>query len=270
MPLGQRWQKYLATQPQRLDEALGRFREAAPYTAAYGGVQGMKHAALGALTASAPEIGVPLQLADRAFDELKELPNRMREFSEQIHNANRALAPFAPRLAMADAMLQLHEFRRTMALASATENTAVDLTRSVDRTRDSFLPYDVLSRNVQNMAGGAASAFTRGAADEGRTLVEILEWLRGHFDQGWIEQFAEIMGKSFTDAAAGIIPGGTAVLHILEYIKDWLQIKTIEPVIKEGPWEAMIKHQAGPLRAAPLHGGRQINPADPWPPRPHP
>lgn len=193
---------------------------------------------------------------------LLDLPREMERFAEGVHAANRALAPFTPGLARAEALLHLSDFRRTIGLARATEPSAVELTRAVDAMRDALYPFRVAGGHLRNEAGGFAAGLVGGLGQAGGGWAVLLENGLKKLDDKAGGDFAAKMGDALGKA---IIYGNpilgplTLAVNKLNDAMGWVIEK---PKLESDPWTAMMFDQAGARRVAPLHGGPRFNPAE--------
>lgn len=192
-----------------------------------------------------------------------DIPRELEQFVKGVHDANQALVPFAPKLAMAEMQLKMGDFRRTMGLTQETEPTAVTFANTLNEMRDAFYPFSVAGRNLKNEAGTALSGFAGEAGRELRIFADLAEALRRNRDPEGTD--AKKTGETI---AQTLIQG--IGLGFWPEIKGWLekQLGLLGgPVLPQkpqlGPWEAMMFEQVGPQRAKKLTGHHRVNPAKP-------
>lgn len=242
------------------------------------GGRGVVGAALGALSVTAPEVGIPLAIGVGIAHELQEVPRHLRDFAEHLASANRELAPYSGRLAQAQMRFDVGEFFRRRDLAARTEETGETLLHAVGQMRDALQPWNVAIRNIQNEAAIGAAGLVSGAAERLGFIPGAVEAARRWMDpQGTgMEQFAERIGQGIVDAIAqgtAAMAGGplggilSAIFpnmgqQIIDQLNKWFPAAAVQGQL--GPWDEFAKDllmgrvPAGPI--LPKAGRRPLPP----------
>jgi hypothetical protein len=219
-------------------------------------------AARAGLAAAAPEVAIPLAIANEGRRVLEDSVRALKNFTEELIGANRRLAHFSPQLAQESARLALNNYHRTVGLTGATSLTGATFLRAIDDLRNAQHPFNVASSNASNILGGAGSGFATGALDELRVLPDIFEALRQRVDPSGeaLKEIAEQLGHI---AVEGLFP----ILGIVKQIAAWFGVQPIPgaPPLP-GNWAQLLLNAAGMKPLPPANGPiHRFNPAAPMP-----
>jgi hypothetical protein len=247
--------------PSRFQNFYGAFKNALPASIALGGRAGIGRAAAIAAGKAFPQVAIPLAVASEAKRALTESIRGLRDFAENLVNANRHFALYNADIANAYATLSLGDYRRNVQTATATAPGLTNLVRAVDDLRDSMQPFRIASANLQNALG----SFGAGA------LGEALDKLQ--FIPNFFNNLYNATGTSAGDVGSGAVnaivyafwssPGAVLLSSTLgalqEFLKGWgIDIKKWlqnndpkgQPL---GPWNEFFLQQMGAGRQGPMN-----------------
>lgn len=107
--------------------------------------------------------------------ELAKLPGQIRDFTNGLHESNRALANFSPAMAQVFAASDWQDAMRKMAKGEAQADSAGSLADSRARMEDAFAPFDNAAANVQNEAMALISEILASILEELAPAADIVE-----------------------------------------------------------------------------------------------
>jgi len=249
--------------PQPFGRRFGQHFGASFARMAKYGYGSVRQSARSAFVAAAPKAALGLSIAGEARDTIVGAVRALKDFTDRMLEANRALARYSPLLAVELARLELGDFRRQFAMGAATGATGADLVKAVNAMRDSFFPYQVFGRNAQNQFAEGAAQGMGEVAEYFRAIPEILEYLRANFGRQILnETFHQVLA-----AAQAIVPmlgpavaGIDTFMKLMNEIKKRLGIEDLKPGNQLGAWDTLITNLPGSPFATPLHKAKFFDP----------